>query len=91
VIEGTEALAKQGMLPGGIESNRRYVGESIVWNGVSLLRQQIMLDPQTSGGLLISLPEEEAGPLAAQLKSAGFLGEQIGRVSDFEKTHIRVE
>jgi len=50
VIEGTEELAKQGMLPGGIESNRRYVGDSIVWSGVSSLRQLIMLDPQTSGG-----------------------------------------
>jgi len=91
VIEGTEELAKQGMLPGGIESNRRYVGDSIVWSGVSSLRQLIMLDPQTSGGLLISLPEEEAGPLAAELEAAGFLGELIGRVSDFEETHIRVE
>jgi len=91
VIEGTEELAKQGMLPRGIESNRRYVGESIVWKGVSSLRQQIMLDPQTSGGLLISLPEEEAEPLAAELEAAGFLGEQIGRVSDFQETHIRVE
>jgi selenide,water dikinase len=91
LIEGTEELAKQGMLPGGIEANRRYVGESIVWNGVSSLRQQIMLDPQTSGGLLISLPEERAGQLAAELEGAGFLGELIGRVSDFEETHIRVE
>jgi selenide,water dikinase len=91
VIEGTEELAKQGMLPAGIESNRRYVGESIVWNGVSSLSQRIMLDPQTSGGLLISLPEEEAAQLAAELEAAGFLGEQIGRVSDFEETHIWVE
>ena len=91
VIEGTEELAKQGMLPAGIESNRRYVGESIVWNGVSSLRQRIMLDPQTSGGLLISLPEEEAGQLAAELEAAGFLGEQIGRVSDFQETSIWVE
>ena len=91
VIEGTEELAKQGMLPGGIEANRRYVGKSIVWNGVSSLRQQIMLDPQTSGGLLISLPEEKAEQLAAELEGAGFLGELIGRVSAFEETHIRVE
>ncbi len=91
VIKGTEELAKQGMLPGGIESNRHYVGESIVWNDISSLRQQIMLDPQTSGGLLISLPEEEAGQLAEELKAAGFLGEQVGRVSDFQETHIRVE
>ena len=91
VMRGTEKLAKQGMLPGGIESNRRYVGQSIVWNGVSSLRQQIMLDPQTSGGLLISLPEEEAKQLAVELRGEGFLGQQIGRVSEFKETHIRVE
>ena len=91
VIEGTEALAKQGMLPGGIESNRRYVGDSIVWNGVSSLRQQIMLDPQTSGGLLISLPGEEAEQLASDLKAERFLGEEIGRVSDLKDAHIQVE
>ncbi len=91
VIEGTEALAKQGMLPGGIESNRRYVGDSIVWHGVSSLRQQIMLDPQTSGGLLISLPEEEAEQLASDLKAERFLGEEIGRVSDLKDAHIQVK
>ncbi len=91
VIEGTEALAKQGMLPGGIESNRRYVGDSIVWNGVSSLRQRIMLDPQTSGGLLSSLPEEEAEQLASDLKAERFLGEEIGRVSDLKDAHIQVK
>lgn len=91
VIDGVERLAKQGMLPGGIESNRRYVGESIVWNGVSSIRQQIMLDPQTSGGLLISLPPREAERLSPELEAAGFLGQPVGHVSDFEETHIRVE
>jgi selenide,water dikinase len=90
VMEGAEELARQGMLPGGIESNRRYVGEGVAWNGTPEFHQQIMLDPQTSGGLLISLPEQEAEGLSADLRSAGLLGERIGSVIDLQDTHIQV-
>ena len=91
LMEGAEELASQGMLPGGIESNRSYVGEAIAWNGLSSFRQQIMLDPQTSGGLLISLPEEEAEELSAELQRVGLLGERIGTVSELQEKYIQVE
>ena len=90
VMEGAEDLAGQGMLPGGIESNRRYVGEGVVWSGTTELHQQIMLDPQTSGGLLISLPEKEAENLSKELQEIGLLGERIGTVVELQDTHIRV-
>jgi selenide,water dikinase len=90
IMEGAEDLAGQGMLPGGIESNRRYVGEGVVWNGTTELHQQIMLDPQTSGGLLISLPEKDAENLSKELQEIGLLGERIGAVVELQDTHIRV-
>jgi selenide,water dikinase len=91
VMEGAEELARQGMLPGGIESNRRYVGEGVAWNGTTELHQQIMLDPQTSGGLLISLPEKEAESLSKELQDEGLLGERIGTVVELQDTHIIVK
>ena len=91
VMEGAEELARQGMLPRGIESNRRYVGEDIAWNGATEFHQQIMLDPQTSGGLLISLPEKEAESLSAELQEEGQLGERIGSVIDLQAVHIQVK
>ncbi|MEE8350073.1 MAG: selenide, water dikinase SelD [Acidobacteriota bacterium] len=90
VMEGAEELASQGMLPGGIESNRKYVGEDVAWRDTADFHQQIMLDPQTSGGLLISLPEKEAESLSAELRAAGVLGERIGTVVDLQDTHIQV-
>ncbi len=90
VMEGAEELARQGMLPGGIESNRRYVGSGVAWNSATEFHQQIMLDPQTSGGLLISLPEKEAEGLSAQLEARGLLGQRIGTVVSLQDTHIQV-
>jgi len=91
VMEGAETLARQGMLPGGIESNRRYVGDGVAWNDTTVFHQQIMLDPQTSGGLLISLPEEEAESLSKELQQEGLLGERIGAVVELQDTHIKVK
>ena len=91
VMAGLEELAEGGLLPQGIESNRRYVGEAISWNGVSEVRQWILLDPQTSGGLLISLPEEDAKQLSKGLEAEGFSGRLIGRVRPLGQVHIEVE
>ena len=91
VMAGLEELAEGGLLPQGIESNRRYVGEAISWNGVSEVRQWILLDPQTSGGLLISLPEEDAKQLSEDLEAEGFSGRLIGRVRPLGQVHIEVE
>ncbi|MDA2927396.1 selenide, water dikinase SelD [Acidobacteria bacterium AH-259-G07] len=91
VMEGTEELARKGMLPEGIESNRRYVGTAISWNGIPSLRQKILLDPQTSGGLLISLHKEDGKTLAEELEAEGFLGQQVGHVADLGPTYIQVE
>lgn len=80
VMEGVGELAGKGMLPGGIESNRRYVGSSISWHDVPSLRQKILLDPQTSGGLLISTSEQDGVTLGRELDAEGYLGRVVGRV-----------
>lgn len=90
LMDGVEELAKKGMLAGGIESNRRYVGASVAWNGVPALRQKILLDPQTSGGLLISLPEEEGQRLARELESEGYMGRVVGRVEEKGKFYLEM-
>lgn len=82
LMEGVADLARKGMLPAGIESNRAYVGENVSWNRVSRTLQQFLLDPQTSGGLLISLPEEAAGRLQAEAGTAGTALWRIGRVTE---------
>lgn len=90
VIDGALEAARTGALPGGIESNRRYVGSAASWHGTPLLLQQILLDPQTSGGLLVALPSEEADEFLRALDQRGELGVKIGEARSREDAYISV-
>lgn len=85
LIEGTEALARQGMLPAGIKSNRRYVEQQLHLRDVPELQEQILLDPQTSGGLLVSVPGRLVDQITKELRAQDLLAEEIGNVLPREK------
>lgn len=68
VIESVE----MGLLPAGSFSNRNFCSHRIRGiETVDPLRLDILADAQTSGGLLISLPESEASSLVRDLKAGG--------------------
>lgn len=80
-------LIEQKMLTRGDRNNREYVGETIEFDKkVSREMQSALYDPQTAGGLLISLEETKAELLIDRLKSAVV----IGRVEKFEERLIVV-
>ena len=82
LIKGVLELAKRGFIPGGITSNREYFGDAVDWSGVDTDLQNLLLDPQTSGGLLISLPESRSHSLAEYLNQQGFTAAIIGKVAE---------
>ena len=81
------SLIEQKMLTRGDRNNRVYVGETIEFNErVSREMQSALFDPQTAGGLLISLEESKAESLIKKLETAVV----IGRVEKFNKKLIEV-
>ena len=69
-----ELIAK-GMLTRGDKNNRVYVGETVkIDDGVSREMQSALFDPQTAGGLLISLTEENASRFLDELPDAVIIG-----------------
>jgi selenide,water dikinase len=84
VIPGVEELAAMGLLPAGLYHNRRYLeGKIKVCDGIPEVVSDLVFDPQTSGGLLISLKKEKAEALANLLKSKGVVDAAvIGEVVD---------
>lgn len=60
VLEGARQLARMGMVPAGAYSNKSYAGGRVNLKGVETDLEDIIFDPQTSGGLLISMPEDKA-------------------------------
>lgn len=68
-LEGALEYAGMGLLPGAAYANRKYVGENVVFaDDVTLAEQDLLFDPQTSGGLLISCPRAEAQAVLAKLQ-----------------------
>jgi selenide,water dikinase len=80
-------LIAQGMLTRGDKNNRVYVGETVtIEDSVSREMQSALFDPQTAGGLLISMDPESANEFLGSIENA-FI---IGTVSDLDGPLIRV-
>ena len=81
IYPGVFEMAALGLVPGGSYRNREHYLPGVV-NREALQPGivDILADPQTSGGLLISVTEERLSQLTAQLEAAGCDAFQIGRV-----------
>ena len=61
IIPDALEYAKMGILPEGMYNNLEYLKDIFrITNGVTQEMQDVLLDPQTSGGLLLSMPEKDA-------------------------------
>jgi len=89
--EAAEA-ARMGLVPGGAYSNREYLKHVTLDPSIPVNIQDLCYDPQTSGGLLISLPEGQVLNLLKDLHAAGVLAATcIGRVTGFGTGEIHVK
>lgn len=77
-LPGAVDYAKQGAIPGGLKNNREFV-ESCV-EGTSEV-DDLLYDPQTSGGLLIALAERDAAALEKKMPDAYRIGQVVERKS----------
>jgi len=90
LLPGVLQCAADGILPGAIERNRDSSAAALAaTDGVEPAMLDILFDAQTSGGLLIAVPESSAGPFVARLRNEGvseaavigqIVGEGAGRI-----------
>ena len=80
-LPGALDYARAGQITGGAGRNREgLAGKVTVAEGIDEAVEHLLFDAQTSGGLLLAVPPERAGDLAAALEADGFLAARIGRV-----------
>jgi len=79
-LEGAVEYARQGAIPGGLKNNREFAGCAVAIDAdLSAEVGDLIYDPQTSGGLLISLPEADAAALEREFPAAYRVGRVVER------------
>jgi selenide,water dikinase len=83
-FDGSVDYARAGALSGGLANNREFVAACVEG---SCEFDDLLYDPQTSGGLLISLPESDAGKFLSAYPGAY----RIGQVLERQSTPIQIQ
>lgn len=82
-LNGARGYAEKGIFPGGAFDNKKYFGESVYFDEtLNDPAQMLTFDPQTSGGLLLGVPEEKLAAFqarAAELEQPTWI---VGKVLD---------
>ena len=85
-------LASMGLVPAGAYRNREYAQAGVAVRGkISRAMEDILYDPQTSGGLLFALPQDQAEACLAHLKQTIPNAAIIGYVTEWEESYIILE
>jgi selenide, water dikinase len=83
VLPEAVELAATGVLPGGSKRNYETTRHLVDAPSLSEAQRLVLFDAQTSGGLLIAVPSESAGPLVASLREQGVTSAAIiGRLDN---------
>ena len=85
-------LASMGLVPAGAYRNREYAQKAVgLRKNVSLAVQDILYDPQTSGGLLMAVAKEDAQKCLKEMQSVIPQAAIVGYVTEKEENWIVLE
>lgn len=86
VLSGAIDCVRAGHIPGGLKANREFAECAVSYEKpINEDLRTLLFDPQTAGGLLISVRKPQAGDLLSELRSAGVNAVEIGEV--VQKSH----
>jgi selenide, water dikinase len=79
VLPGALEAWRTGATPGGAERNDAFVRELTEWDSVEPFHEALVIDPQTSGGLLVSLPAPVVEDYLSRVPQAVVIGSVLPR------------
>ena len=78
-LAGVHSALAAGVHTGGADRNASYLDERVAWGRASDVQRAILIDPQTSGGLLACVPANRVGDYLSRVPEAVEVGEVIPR------------
>ena len=90
VLPGAEKAADDFLYTAAGQRNRNHTGPFVRFEGVPFAMEEILFDPQTSGGLLLAVDPAEASALEKELQSAGLPAKIVGEIVSRTETEIAV-
>ena len=92
LLHGAKELASMGLIPAGAYRNMEYVRPHLeILHSAEEALVDLISDPQTSGGLLVSLPAEDAKSLLEELSVLSLPCAVIGEVIDKQEKDLIIE
>ena len=90
VLPGAEKAADDFLYTAAGQRNRNHTGPFVRFEGVPFAMEEVLFDPQTSGGLLLAVDPVEASALEKELQSAGLPAKIVGEFVSRTETEIAV-
>ena len=91
VLPGALDCIRAGYIPGGLNNNRDFAECLVDYEAtISPELKALLFDPQTAGGLLISMAEADCAGFVRESKDAGVPAASIGNVTESQKPLIRI-
>ncbi len=91
VLPGALECIRAGYVPGGLKNNRDFAECMVGYEApIASELKTLLFDPQTAGGLLISVAEEQREQLLLELQAAGVPASHVGNVTESQKPLIRI-
>jgi selenide,water dikinase len=92
VLEGAVECVRAGFIPGGLNANRDFAECLVRYEGeISEEIKTLLFDPQTAGGLLLSVAAQDAPALESELRLASVHAAEIGDVLPQGESLLRVD
>lgn len=88
VLEGVSEYAQMGLIPAGAYRNRDFAEREIESRIRETWLEDVVYDPQTSGGLLLAVDRQDAEQLSERLKENGIFGVIVGEVTEQQEKFV---
>ena len=91
VLPGAEKAADDFLYTAAGQRNRNHTGPYVTFENVPFAMEEVLFDPQTSGGLLLAVSPESAAKLEAELQAAGLPARIVGEIIPKTEHEITVK